>query len=125
LSSTTRILFVIPTPVASAPTEAFRDHYLLNGNLTILNRSEDSVKDPSGVALSALAWVLSDTARAERFLALTGLSPDGLRAAIVEPATHCAVLDFLCAHEADLVAAADALGLSPVALAGMRGRIAP
>jgi hypothetical protein len=46
-----------------------------------------------------LTWVLSDTSRAERFLALTGLSPEGLRAALGEPATHRAVLDFLCAHE--------------------------
>jgi hypothetical protein len=76
------------------------------------------------VALAALAWILSDTARAERFLALTGLSPDTLRASIAEPATHRAVLDFLCAHEPDLVAAAESLGLAPAALAGLRDRIA-
>jgi hypothetical protein len=46
--------------------------------------------------------------RARRFLDLTGLDPDALRAAIGEPATHRAVLDFLCAHEPDLVAAAEA-----------------
>ena len=34
---------------------------------------------------------------------MTGLDPDGLRGAIGEPATHAAVLDFLCAHEADVV----------------------
>lgn len=80
--------------------------------------------DPAGVSLSALGWVLADTVRAQRFLAVTGLDPDGLRAAIGEPATHLAVLDFLCAHEPDLVAAAEALGLTPAALAAMRGRIA-
>lgn len=72
-----------------------------------------------------LAWVLSDSARAERFLALTGLTPDALRAAVGEPATHRAVLDFLCAHEPDLLAAAEALGLDPAELAALRGRLAP
>ena len=101
-----------------------RRFYLLNGWLTILKQDEDSVNDPSGVALNALAWVLSDTPRAERFLALTGLSPDGLRAAAGEPAVLGAVLDFLCAHEPDLVAAAEALGLAPGDLAALRGRLA-
>jgi hypothetical protein len=34
-----------------------------------------------------------------------------------------AVLDFLCAHEPDLVAAADALNVSPGALAAARERL--
>jgi hypothetical protein len=70
-------------------------------------------------------WVLSDTPRADRFLALTGLSPETLRAAIGEPATHRAVLEFLCAHEPDLIAAAESLGLEPAQLAGLRDRLAP
>jgi len=75
--------------------------------------------------LRALAWVLSDTQRAERFLALTGLTPEALRAGLAEPATHRAVLDFLCAHEPDLVAAAESLGLEPAQLAAMREQLAP
>jgi hypothetical protein len=35
------------------------------------------------------------------------------------------VLEFLCAHEPDLVAAAGALGLTPGALAATRERLAP
>src|SRR5687768_4400947 len=123
LSSTTRILFVIATPVSSAPTEAFHDHYLLNGWLTILNSFEKPAEDAARVALGALAWVLSDTPRAERFLALTGLTPDALRASIGEPATHRAVLDFLCAHEPDLMAAAESLGLAPGELARLRDQL--
>jgi len=75
--------------------------------------------------LNALAWVLSDTVRAARLLALTGLTPEGLRARVGEPATLRAVLDFLCAHEPDLIAAAAALGLEPAELAAARGRFAP
>jgi hypothetical protein len=111
-------------PRCSRPHGSFCDQYLLNGWLTIINSSEDPVKDPSNVALAALAWVLSDTPRAERFLALTGLSPEALRAGIGDPATHRAVLEFLCAHEPDLVAAAESLGLEPVRLAAVREQLA-
>ena len=81
------------------------------------------VKDPATVALRALAWVLSDTARAERFVALTGLAPETLRAIAGQPATHRAVLDYLCAHEPDLLAAAGSLGLDPADLAAARDRL--
>ena len=83
------------------------------------------VKDPAGLSLSALGWILSDAVRAQRFLDLTGLTPESLRAAIAEPATHRAVLDFLCAHEPDLVAAAESLGIAPAELAAARDRLEP
>jgi adenine/guanine phosphoribosyltransferase-like PRPP-binding protein len=76
--------------------------------------------DPHTVALQALAWTLSDAARADRFLALTGIDPSGLRAAIGEPATLDAVLGFLEAHQPDLVACADALGIAPARLIAAR-----
>ena len=113
-------------PRCLRPHGSFRDHYLLNGWLTILNRSQDSIKDPQGVALAALGWVLADdSARAERLLALTGPDPRRVARRLGEPATHRAVLEFLCAHEPDLVAAADALGVAPAELAAARERIAP
>lgn len=61
--------------------------------------------------------MLADEDRALRFLALTGLTPDSLRDALGEPATLRAVIDFLCAHEPDLVAAAGVLGVDPGFLA--------
>ena len=48
-----------------------------------------------------------------------------LRGGLGDPAVLGAVLDFLCAHEPDLVAAADALGVAPQALAGARERLGP
>lgn len=93
--------------------------------LTILrNPSSPATTDPQALALAALGWVLADQDRAERLLALTGLTPDTLRAGLGDPALLVAVLDFLCAHEADLVAAAEALGVSPGELATARERIA-
>ena len=80
--------------------------------------------DAQALALSALGWILADGTRADRLLALTGQTPDGLRAALGDPGTLAGVLDFLCAHEPDLVAAADALGVAPADLAAARERLA-
>jgi len=85
---------------------------------------ENPVNRCSEVALRSLAWILGDPARAHRFLDLTGLSPETLRATAAESATHRAVLDFLCAHEPDLVGAAEALGLDPAELAAAREGLA-
>jgi len=63
-----------------------------------------------------LAWLLGEGERGQRFLDLTGLTPESLRAAIGEEATHRAVFDFLEAHEPDLIAAADALDVRPEVL---------
>ena len=76
--------------------------------------------DPATTALNALGWILQDEDRAERFLALTGLTPDNLRAGIATRETHAAVLDYLCAHEPDLLAAAAALDVAPETLAQAR-----
>ena len=56
-------------------------------------------------------------------MALTGLSPDELRAGLGDFALLAAVLEFLCAHEPDLLAAADALGVAPGDIAGARERL--
>lgn len=76
----------------------------------------ETAQDSQTLALHALGWVLSDEARAERLLSLTGLDPDSLRNALSDPAVLAAVLEFLANHEPDLVACADALGITPQAL---------
>jgi hypothetical protein len=55
---------------------------------------------------------------------MTGLTPEGLRDVLLETATQRAVLDFLCAYEPDLVAAAEALAMAPGDLAATRERLA-
>jgi hypothetical protein len=79
--------------------------------------------DPEALALSALGWCLSEQDRAERLLALTGLTPDDLRARLGERSVLAAILGFLEAHEPDLVACAEALGVSPVTLVDARRRL--
>jgi hypothetical protein len=80
-------------------------------------KSTAPAPDSQTLALAALGWVLSDESRAERLLALTGLTPDDLRAGLGDPAVLGAVLEFLTAHEPDLLAAASALEVKPDALA--------
>jgi predicted component of type VI protein secretion system len=75
------------------------------------------------LALSALAWTLADEARAQRLLALTGLSGADLRERLADPSALAAVLGFLEAHEPDLLACAEALGVEPGALAEARRRL--
>jgi len=67
--------------------------------------------------------VLTDERRAQRFLDLTGLTPEQLRGRIETPALQLSVLEFLCAHEPDLLAAADALGVEPAAIPAARARL--
>ena len=88
--------------------------------LTILREPQSPAPDAATLALSALGWVLGDGPRAERLLSLTGLSADELRAGLGDPALLSAVLDFLCAYEPDLVAAAEALNVTPAQLAAAR-----
>ena len=76
------------------------------------------------LALNALGWILTDEPRAERLLALTGLSPETLREAIGERSTLAAILSFLTAHEPDLVACADALDTGPADIAAAARRMA-
>lgn len=71
----------------------------------------------------ALSWILQDQALADRFLALTGLSPDGLREAVRTRGTQGAVLDFLAGNDGDLLAAADGIGLSPEAIVAARAHL--
>jgi len=81
-----------------------------------LQSPQHSSGDPESLALSALAWVLSDSSRAERLLSLTGLTPEVLRDNLTDQPVMAAVLEFLANHEPDLVLAADALNVTPAAL---------
>ncbi len=84
---------------------------------------ETIADDPAALALAALAWTLGEDARAQRFLALTGLEPADLRAAAGEPATLDGVLGFLEGHQPDLIACAQALGITPERLVAARERL--
>ena len=80
----------------------------------------DQTNDDEALALGALGWTLSDDARADRLLALTGITPALLRERLEDRIFLAAVLRFLEGHEPDLIACADELGVSPARLVSAR-----
>lgn len=76
--------------------------------------------DAHAIALLALATAVSDERRARRFLDLTGIGTDELRAQAADPVLLAALIRFLEAHEPDLVAVAEAMNISPNALVAAR-----
>lgn len=75
------------------------------------------------LALAALAATLGCERRAHRFIDLTGIGTDELRATAGEPALLAALLRFLEAHEPDLVAIAEAIGAKPEDLVEARRQL--
>jgi len=80
-------------------------------------------RDAETLGLAALAATLTDDRRAERFLALTGLSPEGIRARVGDRSLLAACLAFLEAHEPDLLAVAEIVGVKPEALIAARSEL--
>jgi hypothetical protein len=68
--------------------------------------------DPYTIALAALAATLDDPRRAQRFLDLTGIGTDELRRRAAEPRLLASLIGFLEAHEPDLLAVSDSIGLN-------------
>lgn len=79
-------------------------------------REKSTNPAPEVLALQALAHVAGDDELGPRFLALSGLDGDALRARAGEALVLAAVVEFLASHEPDLVAVAGTLGVKPEAL---------
>ena len=60
-----------------------------------------------------LTWIASDDTLMSRFLALSGLTVDGLRDASREPEFLVGVLSFLMGHEPTLLAYCEARDVAP------------
>ena len=76
--------------------------------------------DAQALALAALAATLTDERRGRRFLDLTGIGTDELRDRLGEPALLAALIGFLEAHEPDLLAVSEQVGVKPEALVAAR-----
>jgi len=79
--------------------------------------------DAEALGLAALTATLADERRARRFLDLTGLEVDELRARAGERSLLAETLVFLENHEPDLVAVAEAIGSTPQALVAARSAL--
>jgi hypothetical protein len=82
-----------------------------------------TTNDPMALALRALAATLADQRLADRFLSLSGINPPELRQRAADPALLMALLQFLEAHEPDLVAVAEEVGVKPEALVAARRQL--
>ncbi|MCX9145864.1 DUF3572 family protein [Erythrobacter sp. WG] len=80
---------------------------------TIPLRPRSAPQNPESLALAALGWALQCEDRAQRYLELTGLDPDSLRAGLGDPLILASALEFLANHEPDLIRAAEALAVTP------------
>ena len=67
---------------------------------------------------------MQDSERADRYLSLTGLDPDTLRAGLGDPQVLGSALEFLVNHEPDLIRAAEALAVTPEELVAARRELA-
>ncbi len=70
-----------------------------------------TTNDPTALGLRALAATLANQRLAERFLSLSGIEPPELRQRASNPQVLAALLRFLEAHEPDLIACAEAMGI--------------
>ena len=69
--------------------------------------------DAHTIALAALAATLTDERRARRFLDVTGIGTGDLRRRVDDAVLLRALIGFLEAHEPDLVAVSEQIGLKP------------
>ncbi|WP_026606405.1 DUF3572 domain-containing protein [Methylocapsa acidiphila] len=77
------------------------------------------------IAIDVLTFIGAERVRLERFMTLSGLTPEGLRAAAEESGFLAAVLDHLAADEPMLLAFAANGGHDPSIVARARERLAP
>ena len=81
--------------------------------------------EAEAIAVRALSFLAADPARLARFLDLTGLRPDTLRAAAREPHFLLRVLDHVAEDEALLVAFASDQEIAPERVAAAHQLLRP
>lgn len=69
--------------------------------------------EPAELAVAILGWLANEPDMLSRFLALSGLGPQDLRAAMDDSGFHAGLLDFIMQHEPSLIAFSTASGYSP------------
>ncbi|WP_334146612.1 DUF3572 family protein [Hyphomicrobium sp.] len=87
-------------------------------------RSETTAEEAAALALQGLAFLAEDGPRLGRFLALTGIGPDRLRAVADAPDTLLAVFEHLMSDESLLLVFAASKGIPPESLAPARAALA-
>ena len=76
-------------------------------------KSPASAEEGEGYALAALTFLAAEADRLSRFLDISGLGPQNLRAAAADPGFLRSVLDYVLADEPLLLGVAQQAGVSP------------
>ncbi len=79
-----------------------------------------SVEDSEEIAVRGLQFLAGDPEQLGRFLAVTGIGPQDLRAAAAEPGFLAGVIEFFMADESLLLAFATNAGIRPTLFAAAR-----
>lgn len=77
------------------------------------SRGLPSREAAESLAVAALAWLADDDALMMRFMALSGVSADDMRAAVADSGFLAAVLDFVAGEDATILAFAGHAGVKP------------
>jgi hypothetical protein len=95
-------------------------------------RSQVSRETAEMLAIQALAFIAEEPEQLNRFLGMSGIDADDIRAAAREPAFLAGVLEHMLADESLLIAFAESAGIEPreiararSALGGVEGRNLP
>jgi len=75
------------------------------------------------LGIQAVAFLAEDNDRLARFLGLSGIAADDIRAAAREPGFLAGVLEHMLADESLLVAFASSAGIDPAAIARARAAL--
>jgi hypothetical protein len=86
--------------------------------------SADGKQAATELAIAALSFLAGEPERLERFLALTGLGPQSLRAAAREPSFLLGVLDHVASDETLLLAFANENEINPEDVGRARNALA-
>jgi uncharacterized protein DUF3572 len=90
-----------------------------------LQRDAGAQRDAAtALAIAALSFIGQDPERLGRFLALSGIGPESLRAAAREPGFLLGVLDHLGGDETLLLAFSEHQGIDPEAIVKARALLA-
>ncbi len=79
----------------------------------------------SNIAISGLQFIAGDSEQLARFIALTGITPDDMRAMAQSPEFLVAVLDFFLGNEPTLIAFAASANLEPTELQKAKFALCP
>jgi hypothetical protein len=97
-------------------TNSVHSYVLRKGKRMLRNTEVIGESAADSLAVQGLSFLIEEPERLDRFLALTGLSPETIREVAREPAFLAAVLDHIAQDQSLLTAFAENSGVQPVAV---------